>query len=388
MTAPSVVEVSGSAEGRFGPLSEVFARVVANLEGTGAALCVYENGRRVVDLTGGTYRSDSLQLLFSVTKAVTAVAVGTAVERGELDLDQPLADHWPSFRRSGVDRITLRTVLSHRSGLAGLTAPVTFAQLREGADIDLVSWQEPFWEPDTAHGYHAFTFGSLVDGTFRRILGRSVGEVVRERIASPLGLDLWIGTPASVHDRIMPVVFGEPRVTPVQADLNPLPDAAFDALFAEEDVFNSTALREASWPALSGVSDARSLARMMAATLGPVDGHRLLSAGVLADLTATRSRGIDRALGVPLHYGSGFQLPFPQLPMLGPASYGHEAAGGSVVVADPDLGLAMAFTTNSFRHLPGASIEALALLPSLRHCATASVASTDRSMTTTGEKNS
>ena len=381
MTGPRTVLVSGKAEGRFAPLADVFARLVASLDGAGAALCVYQHGRPAVDLTGGSYAPDTLQLLFSVSKAVTTVAVGTLVEAGLVDLDQPLAQSWPEFDRPGVDRISLRTVMSHRSGLAGLTAPIDFAELRASRDIELVALQEPLWPPDTTHGYHAFTFGSLVDGALRHQAGTTVQEVVADRVAGPLGLDLWIGCPPEQHARIAPVLLDEMLATPAQtahttagADL---PDTAFGALFAVPDVFNTAEMRSASWPAVSGVADARSLARMMAATLGPIGGVRLLGDDVRNDLVVTRSRGQDRALGVPLHYGTGFQLPFPAFPMLGPASYGHEAAGGTIALADTELGISVAFATNHFGHLPGAATEALAVLPAVRHCATASQRSTD-----------
>jgi CubicO group peptidase (beta-lactamase class C family) len=372
VSGPRVVSVSGTATGRWEPIADVFARLLAGLgDDCGAALCVYADGRPVVDLVGGAYRADTTQVLFSVSKAITTVAVATAVARGELDLDEPLARYWPEFDRPSTRDISLRTVLSHRSGIAGLTAPVTFDELRAGRDLELVAREEPAWTPGTDQGYHAFTFGSLVDGAVRHRLGRTVADLVRERVARPLGLDLWIGTPCAEHARIAPVVAAEPRITPRAAsrpDSATRPDTAFGALFAVDDVFNTAEFREAAWPALSGVADARSLARMMAATLTPVDGHQLMPDDVRADLVAPRSTGIDRGFGVSMNIGTGFQLPFPQLPMLGPRSYGHEGAGGSVVVADPDDGIAMAFTTNSFGHMTGASLEALAMLGSVHYC--------------------
>lgn len=368
---PDVVPLSGVAHAPFEPLADVFARVVAGQGRGGAALAVYHRGELAVDLVAGSYRDDSLQYLFSVTKSITAVACAIAHRDGLIDLDAPLADCWPAFRRASTARITLRSVLSHRSGLAAFDGTPTLDELLAGADEALVERQEPYWEPDTAHGYHAFTFGTLVDGAFRRAIGRTVGDFVRERIAEPLGLDLWIGTPQAVLGRVEPVLYSAPQLTPGrEAHLRQcrVPPSVTSQLSAVSDIYNDPRVAQASWPATSGIAGARDLARMLYATLGPVDGVQLLDEPTRDAMTASRSHGPDVVLGVVSQFASGMQLPFPQLPLLGPRSYGHEAAGGSAVVADPDLDLALGFTTNVFPAMMGASLGFLALLPTVAHC--------------------
>jgi len=148
----------------------------------GAALCVYRHGRKVVDLWGGqadsgtgrAWARDTLQLVYSATKAATATCAHLLAQRGELDLDKPAAHYWPEFAAEGKADIPVRWLLSHRAGLPAIDHPLPLA--------DLLAWdpmvaalaaQRPLWEPGTAHGYHGRTFGWLVGEVIRRVCGRS-----------------------------------------------------------------------------------------------------------------------------------------------------------------------------------------------------------------------
>lgn len=368
---PSEVPVSGRAEPPFEPLRDALARVAGDQETGGAALAIYREGRCVVDLVAGDLAPDALHLLFSVTKVPSAIAAAMAHERGLLDLDAPLADRWPVFGRPSTSSITTRMVLSHRSGIASLDRTMTLDDLVAGRDIDAVERQEPYWVPDTAHGYHGHTYGALLDGVFQRTVGRSVGAFVADELAGPLGLDLWIGLPREVLGRVARVTVRPQRVTAPRARFlrgSGIPASATTQLATTLDLYNDPAYLGASLPATSGVGSAHALARLMAATLGPVDGTRPLTGASVDAMVATRSEGLDRVLGVVTAFGSGVQRPFPQLPLFGLASYGHEAAGGSGVVADADLGIAVGFTTSVHPALAGASPGFLALLPTIRHC--------------------
>ncbi|SCL28962.1 CubicO group peptidase, beta-lactamase class C family [Micromonospora pallida] len=371
--APSVVPVSGFVRPPFEPLADVFARVVAAQGQGGAALAVYRDGRPVVDLVGGDYRTDSLQLVFSISKAITAVAAAMAHDDGLIDLDAPLADYWPAFRRPATAAVTGRMVLSHRSGLAAVDQKLTLEDLLAGRDEQAVERQEPYWEPGTRHGYHAFTFGTLLNGAFRRAVGRSVGEFVAERVAPKLGLDLWIGTPAEQLGRVERIRHEPTMLTPGRARFlaqSAIPAGSTGQLAQTMDLFNRVEVARSDWPSTSGVAGARDLAKLLYATLDTVDGVRLISAASRDRMRDSRSRGTDMVLGVDTHFGSGVQLAFPQLPFLGPRSYGHEAAGGSAAFADDEFGVAVGFTTNVFPSMAGAGAAFLTLLPTIRHCLT------------------
>jgi len=367
LPASEAVRIEGFAEGMFAPLEDVFARAVVEQGGGGAALSIRYRGRHVVDLVGGDYAPDALQLLFSVTKSVAAIAAAHAHEAGEIDLDAPLASYWPEFARSATRTISLRDVLSHRSGLAAFDEVLTFDQLLAGEDDVVIGRQEPYWKPGTRHGYHAFTYGTLLTGAFRRVLGRTVGDYVDQNLTSPLGLDLWLRTPQPEMCRIHPISYSRPRITPLRANhlaATHLPPSAAGRLMTQFDLFNDPRLYSADWPSSSGVADARSLSALFAATL---DGT-LLSTDARDRMIRTRARGRDEVLGIHMHYGSGMQLPFPQLPFLGPGSYGHEAAGGTVAFADRDHDVAVAWTSSVYPPMMGASPGFLTLLGALRHC--------------------
>jgi CubicO group peptidase (beta-lactamase class C family) len=371
---PGVVAVTGFAHEPFEPVADIFARLVATQGRGGAALAIYFRGKLIVDLVAGNYKHDSLQLLFSVTKTLTAVAAAMAHSEGLLDLDAPLGDYWPAFRRPATGTITARSVLAHRSGLAAFDRIFSLDELVGGADQEAIEVQEPYWTPNTRHGYHAFTFGTLIDGAFRRVLGRSVGEYVADHIASPLKLDLWIGTPEKQLHRIERISYEPTMLTQWRARMlagKHVPASPTAQLQRIMDFYNDPAVAQASWPATSGVGGARDLARFMYATMDEVDGVRLLRQDAMQAMVETRSHGPDVTLGVISHFGSGMQRPFPQLPFLGPSSFGHEAGGGSAAVADTELGVAVGYTTNVHPPMSGASTAFLALMPAIRHCVTA-----------------
>ena len=371
-----VAPVDGYARGRFAPLRDVFSRVIASQGAGGGALCIYEGGRPVVDLVAGDYGTDSLQLVFSVTKAITTTAVGMLVAEGRLDLDEPLAEFWAELDRPTTRRITLRSVMTHASGLSSITTPFTADDLWAGRDVDEIGRQEPLWEPGTKHGYHALTFGALVDGAMRRRAGVSLQEVTAARIAEPLGLQAWIGAPREVLGRVRPVIARTPLVTETEfrrMERGEVPADNLLGIFSDLEVWNREEVALGSYGSVGAIADARSLARLMAATMGEVDGVRLLEEGMRAGLTATHYRGMDHRLGIPIHFGVGYQLPFPQFPMLGATSYGHEAAGGSVAFADPESGLAVGFTTDLFPPMHGSSTQSHALMAVIRHLASTDV---------------
>jgi CubicO group peptidase (beta-lactamase class C family) len=371
-----VAPVEGFALGRFAPLRDILSRAVASQGRGGGALSIYEDGRCVVDLVSGDYAPDSLQLVFSVTKAITTTAVGMLVAEGRLDLDEPLAGHWDDLDRPTTRRITLRSVMTHASGLSSITTPFTAEDLWAGRDVEEIGRQEPLWEPGTKHGYHALTFGALVDGAMRRRAGVTLKDFVSERISGPLGLDAWIGAPREVLGRLKPVIARAPLVSETEyrrIERGEIPNDNLLGIFADLDTWNREEVALGSYGSVGAIADARSLARLMAATMDDVDGVRLLDEQTRESLTRTHFRGMDHRLGIPIHFGVGYQLPFPQFPMLTPTSYGHEAAGGSVGFADPELGLAVGFTTDVFPPMHGSSTQSHALMAVIRHLASTDV---------------
>src|SRR5205085_4213185 len=203
--------IDGRCDPRFAAVREAFAQNFADRGEVGAAVAISIGGRPVVDLWGGwadvprrtSWRSDTLVNFFSVGKGLSAVCVHRLVERGLLDLDAPIARHWPGFAAAGTDAISLRDVRSHRAGLPAVRAPLADGTMLDwDAMVRALEAQSPWWTPGTAHGYHVNTFGYLIGEVVRRVTGATLGTLLRAEIAGPLGADVHIGLPLAEHHRV------------------------------------------------------------------------------------------------------------------------------------------------------------------------------------------
>lgn len=379
--------LGGRVDTAFRPVGECFARLLGESE-LGAAVAVTVDGRRVVDLWGGwrdrarrePWRRDTLVCAFSATKGVAALCALQAVAAGVLELDEPLRTHWPALDGAGRETITLRHALAHRAGLIGFDR-ATKLELADLYDFDrgsaLLAAQRPWWTPGEDHGYHARTFGFLLDAPLRGATGASLGTWLRERIAGPRELDLHIGLTAAQQSRCA-------ELTPAGADAR-IPEASAPMMRAmsERDsataaaftnppgrrgFMNSEAFRAAELPAMNGHATARALADLYGAL---ATGDDTLCPGeILREATRVHSEGIDRVLLQPSCFGLGFMRSRPELPVgLDDGCFGHAGAGGSLAFADPGSGLGFCFLMNRMR--PGAvtgNDAALALVEALRGC--------------------
>ncbi|MEV6765266.1 serine hydrolase domain-containing protein [Streptomyces sp. NPDC051105] len=365
--------ISGEVAVGFEGVREAFAANFEQRGEVGAAVCVYRDGRPVVDLWGGVadpdtgrgWERDTLQLVYSATKGATATVAHLLAQRGELDLDAPVAAYWPEFAVNGKAEIPVRWLLSHRAGVVTVEPPVPLAAaLGWEAMVEALAVQRPEWEPGTAHGYHGRTFGWLVGEVIRRVSGRTPGRFFAEEVAGPLGLDFFIGLPAAERGRVSRMVYPKPEVdlSTVPLDLVPPearefvaalqdPDSLTNRAFAvtepAEIDFNSAEVQAAELPASNGIGTARGLARMYAALIGEVDGVRLFTPETLASATAEQAAGVDKVIMLPIRYGSGYMLPVETNPLTGPRAFGHPGRGGSLAFADPEHGIAFGYVMNS-----------------------------------------
>jgi CubicO group peptidase (beta-lactamase class C family) len=336
----------------------------------GAQLAVYHDGRLVADIwTGEGWGGDSLGLLMSVSKAATAICIHRLAERGALSIDAPVSDYWPAFAANGKDEITVAHLLSHRAGMpcfpegSGLDATTI---LDPACTSALIEKMTPLWEPGTAALYHAVTGGFALGEIVRRVTGRSIGHFLREDVAAPLALDLWIGTPDEVASRVRRAFvavpwIGRDRWTALLESLRiDLADpVAQSLLLASDQIAMVIELLESpdNWhaeiPAAGGIGDARSLARLFAALIGPVDGNRILSEETVRRIAeppepAPMPSPLDRIPAEsPARFGLGFEFPRDGLPMLGEGSFGHAGAGGRAAFAHPDSGIAVGYVCDA-----------------------------------------
>lgn len=381
------MSVNGTVAEGFEPVREAFARNFAALGERGAAVAVYRDGRKVVDLWAGTkdvdgtqpWQHGTAQVVRSATKGVAAAVPLILRQRGELDLDAPLAEYWPEFKAHGTERLLVRHVLNHRAGLPVLDRPLTPEEAldpRRGPEA--VAAQAPAWEPGTDHGYHALTYGWLLDELVRRVTGRRAGEWLAAEVAGPLGLDLWLGLPEAEAARVGrtgrvdgPEPAGGLRSRPKRSvseaydDPGSLTRRAFAAVTPFPDQ-NDPAYLAAALPATNGIATADALARFYAALIGEVDGVRLFDPETVELARAEESAGPDRVLVVNTRFGLGYMLHGTASPLLGPGSFGHPGRGGALGFADPESGIAFGYVTNGFRKTVTADPRAQGLIRAVR----------------------
>ena len=355
--------IGGTCDPRFSGLRDAFVANFASRGEPGGAIALMVGGRLLCDLWGGwrdaartePWARDTLVNFFSVGKAFTALVALRLVERGLLDLDVPAHRYWPEFVQRGKEGITLRHMLSHRAGL-----PAIREDLPDGLMLDwsrmtsALAAEAPWWEPGTAHGYHVNTYGYLVGELVRRASGKTVGEILREDIAHPLGADVHIGLPQAEHRRAAEFLW--PTVLPQK------PDGALDdtALMKWNTYWNPPGISGAGWvntaewrsaeiPSTNGHGTARGIARVYAALAagGAIDGVEILSRDMLAAAVEEQSFGLDRILERESRFALGFQLPQAERP-LGPnaEAFGHFGAGGSLGFCDPVARVAFGYVTN------------------------------------------
>ncbi|MFG3285104.1 serine hydrolase domain-containing protein [Streptomyces sp. NPDC048111] len=382
------MDVQGAVAPGYEPVEAAFVRNFAHRGDRGAAVAVYRDGRKVVDLWAGAkdvdgtapWALDTAQIVRSASKGVAAAVPLLLHQRGRLDLDAPVSTYWPEFKAAGKDRTLVRHLLAHRAGVPVLDRPLTPAEAMDGASGPAaVAAQTPLWEPGTAHGYHAQTYSWLLGELVRRVTGRTIGRWFAQEIADPLGLDFWLGVPdAEAHrvGRVGPVEApdgdGGLRLRPKRAVAEAYGDPAsptrraFGAIDPLPDE-NDPGYRAAELPASAGISTARALARFYAATMGEVDGGpRLFAPATLTLARTEESAGPDRVLVVNTRFGLGYMLHGPASPLLAAGSFGHPGRGGSLGFADPESGLAFGYVTNGLQKGVTADPRAQALVRALR----------------------
>ncbi|MBW5481218.1 serine hydrolase domain-containing protein [Streptomyces bambusae] len=332
-------------------------RLVETGQETGIQAVAYLDGRRIVDAWAGTadpgsgrpVDGDSLFHSFSTGKGVTATVVHVLAEQGLIDYDAPIAYYWPEFAARGKQNATVRHALTHSAGVPRMPADITAEDLCDwDAMCAAVADQEPLWEPGTATGYHAYTFGWILGETIRRATGRTISQVLREDVAGPLGVSdsLHFGTPEDAVPRLATLVEGN-----WETMLSALPASwpLFRAV-PNRDVWPTATLGNrpdylrADIPAC-GTMTARAAARMYAALIGEVDGVRLISPERLVQISAVATEQSDQMFGHPVAKGLGYFLGTPEMGGHRTA-FGMNGSGGSIAFADPEHGLAFALTHN------------------------------------------
>lgn len=351
---------------RYRSLVDAFRALFGRRKDGGGALAVYQHGVPLVDVwagyadvsTGAPWTADTMAMSFSTSKGVASTMVHRLVQRGVLDVDEPVVTWWPEFGANGKADITLSDVLTHRAGLHRVRGvaetPGDLLDHRRMADRLAAR------APERTLGvpaYHAMTFGYLIAAIVERATGSTFAEVLAEEVTGPLGIEgMFISTPAEHHEKIAPFF---QSLAPLGLDIaraghyikrvprmRPFVDALLPHGF--EQFLNTPAMYAAVVPAANGVFTARGLAKMYGALAnkGVVEGEEFLDPGVLAEAGKVRSRERDRVLGFTMRWRLGYHQAFVRSGQQPVKGFGHFGLGGSGAWADPDTGLALAFVTN------------------------------------------
>jgi CubicO group peptidase (beta-lactamase class C family) len=330
-------------------------------DGSGRQLAVYVGGELVVDLwSSPELPGDALTPVFSVTKGATHLVAALLVQQGALDLDRRVSAYWVDYPAAEGGTPTVRDLLAHESGLIGVDGGFSLDELADDLRIaSRLAGERPRWTPGSGYGYHALVIGALVNEVVIGATGRSVQDWYDELIRGPYRLDLYLGLPASQEPRFRSA---QPLIpTPEQQRLieanRPAPDSLTAIAFnlnadPPTDLVafgNERTVRAAGQASAGGVGNARSVAKMYAAAIGPVDGRpALLSATTLGEFTTPHSLGVDLVTGERDHFLLGFEAMRPRYPQLAATAFGHSGASGSQAFADPERGLAYAYVRRRF----------------------------------------
>lgn len=353
-------QVNGTVAAGWEPVREAFeAFAAAEPFSPEAQLAVHHHGRRVVDLWAGEdTAADTLTGVFSITKGAAHLVVALLVQDGVLDLDRPVTAYWPEFTGDGKERLTVRRLVAHQSGLINVDEGFDYEDIADDAVVAArLAQQKPYWEPGTAYGYHAFVIGALTGEIVRRVTGRSLQEVYEERIRAPFGLDLYMGLPAALEERWKPVL--EMLPTPEQtaefaAGAGKQPELLSVGFNGHRNppmdpvaYANHPRVRALGPASGGGIGTARGVAALYAAAISGLDGRpALLRPETAAEFARPHGSelGPDRVTGDADHFALGFE----QQAAVGPRAFGHQGAAGGQGFADPETGVAYGYTRRRF----------------------------------------
>jgi CubicO group peptidase (beta-lactamase class C family) len=350
-----------------GKLKALFQENFEKLGELGAAVSVWQNGKPIDDLCGGfcdagretPWTTDTLVLVWSATKGIGSACVLHALEQQNIELNRPVVEFWPEFAQSNKDKVTLSELLSHQAGLCALDQRVDVLDYE--SVIHALEVQAPLWSPGTEHGYHARTFGFLLDELIRRITGKTLSDYWQDNFARPLELDFWIGLPEKENSRVATIYAARSGKAPEPAQFyrdlvtpGTLARKTFTSPYGLNVIskMNDPYIRAQPNVSFGGIGSASALAKFysMLANGGTLNGQTFFSQETLTWMTMTLSDGVDRVFQIPTAFSAGFMKDSGDAArkMFGPSatSFGHPGAGGSHAFADPENKIAFAYVMN------------------------------------------
>ncbi len=362
--------IAGHVSPDFENVADAFAQNFEHAGEVGASVCAFHKGEKVVDLWGGfkdeaktvPWEEDTISIVFSCTKAATALCAHLLVERGQLNLHAKVSDYWPEYAQNGKENTTVSMFLNHTAGVAAFRDPVRPGGLLDwDYAIKHLEAEAPWWPPGQRNGYHMINFGWTVGELVRRISGKSLGTFLRDELAGPLDADFWIGLPETLEPRVAPMI----NYVPSEGEVIPAfmqkvmtnPDSLqHKALLNGGGMeFNARETHAAEIGGGGGISNARGMAKLFT-SLSPSGPSQMFSEDRIAAMGQVSAATMeDATLLIPSRFGQGFMTSMDNrhLPgghnmslIIGRNAFGHVGMGGSVVFFDPDCDLVFAYSMN------------------------------------------
>ena len=357
------MEIHGHCDERFAKVRDAFAANFTERGDIGACFAATLEGEYVVDLWAGhqdaerqrPWQEDTIINVYSSTKTMTFLCALMLADRGQLDLEAPVANYWPEFAANGKDNVLVKHFLSHSAGLPGFSRVMTADELY---DWDLccadLAAQPSWWEPGTQSGYHAITQGYLIGEVVRRVTGQSMGQYFKAEVADKVGADFQIGVDPADFGRIADLV-PDPEPQPLLGvDPESIPGRVFAGLDLSPETSGTAGWRQAEIPAANGHGNARSIVRAQTAMAngGSAFGVELLSPAGCAKALEPQTEGPDLVLGLSIKYAMGYGLPTADLPIsVNPNTLFWGGAGGSTVMVDTDAHLCFSYVMNQMDNI-------------------------------------
>jgi CubicO group peptidase (beta-lactamase class C family) len=355
--------VQGLCEPRFEGVRAAFQANFERGADVGASVAITLDGQAVVDLWGGAkdatasqaWTRDTIVAVASTTKTATALSALLLADRGELDIDAPVARYWPEFVQADKEGVLVRHLLGHTAGLPGWDARLDMSDLYDWEKCtSLLAAQAPWWEPGTASGYHAVTQGYLVGEVIRRITGRTVGVFFREEIAEPLGAEFHIGVRPEFDARIGASIPPDVPEQPAQTAPGSITMRIHNNPPLPRERWGEVAWLRAEIPAGNGFANARGVARIstLLACAGEANGKRLMSPEGAARVFYRQSNGPDLGFLAPVSWGLGYALSLFGMDFEGRKVCFWGGSGGSLVVVDVEARMTFAYVMNKLEGAP------------------------------------
>jgi CubicO group peptidase (beta-lactamase class C family) len=332
-------------------LGRIIEGHIADNRYPGAQVAVARHGKLVLYRSFGAARleprvaagPDTLWLLYSNTKVITACAVWLLVEDGALSFHDRVADHVPEFARHGKGDITVLQVLTHQGGFPSSASPRLPAAAWEDHAVlrQMVCDFTLEWTPGSLVQYHSSAAHWTAAVLIEAISKMDYRDFIRTRVIEPLGLgsEIYVGLPDGQAART--------------AEMHQPAEGGRQARMADE---NTDAFRRAGVPGGGGFATARAMAAFyqMLAQGGRLNGTRLISPRMVQYVTRNYTGDrVDLYMGMPMHRGLGphSRGTTPGIRGLGsiasPRTFGHGGVGSSYCWADPETGVSFAYLSNS-----------------------------------------